>query len=51
MTAIFITENIIKEYNKDKVKEIEQLTKKVSEEPEKQLQEIKKCAAEILEEL
>ena len=35
----------------DKVKEIEQLTKKVSEEPEKQLQEIKKCAAEILEEL
>ena len=39
-------------YNiKDKVKEIEQLTKDVSEEPEKQLQEIKKYAAEILEEL
>ena len=39
-------------YNiKDKVKEIEQLTNKVSEEPEKQLQEIKKYAAEILEEL
>ena len=39
-------------YNiKGKVKEIEQLTNKVSEEPEKQLQEIKKYAAEILEEL
>ena len=39
-------------YNiKGKVKEIEQLTNKVSKEPEKQLQEIKKYAAEILEEL
>lgn len=36
---------------KAKVERIEQLTKEVSEQPEKQLQEIKKCAAEILEEM
>lgn len=36
---------------KEKVEQIEQLTKEVSEEPEKQLQEIRKYAAEILEEL
>ena len=36
---------------KQKVEKIEQLTDSVSEEPEKQLQEIKKYAAEILEEL
>ena len=39
-------------YNiKGKVKQIEQLTNEVSEEPKWQLQEIKKYAAEILEEL
>lgn len=36
---------------KEKIEQIEQLTNEVSEEPEKQLQQIKKCAAEILEEL
>ena len=36
---------------KEKVEQIEQLTNKVSEEPEKQLQAIKMHAAEILEEL
>ena len=36
---------------KEKVEQIEQLTKEVSEEPEKQLQEIRSYAAEILEEL
>ena len=36
---------------KDKVEQIEKLTNGVSEEPEKQLQEIKQHAAEILEEL
>lgn len=36
---------------KKKVQTIEQLTKEVSQEPDRQLQEIKRCAAEILEEL
>lgn len=36
---------------KEKIEQIEQLTNEVSEEPEKQLQQIKKYAAEILEEL
>ena len=36
---------------KEKIEQIEQLTNEVSEEPEKQLQEIKQYAAEILEEL
>lgn len=36
---------------KAKVQQIEGLTNEVSEEPEKQLREIRKCAAEILEEL
>lgn len=36
---------------KGKIQRIEQLTSEVSQEPEKQLQEIKRCAAEILEEL
>lgn len=36
---------------KSKIEQIEQLTNEVSEEPEKQLQQIKKYAAEILEEL
>ena len=36
---------------KEKVEQIETLTKEVSSEPEKQLQAIKQCAAEILEEL
>ena len=34
-----------------KVQTIEQLTGEVSQEPDRQLQEIKRCAAEILEEL
>ena len=36
---------------KKKVQTIEQLTGEVSQEPDRQLQEIKRCAAEILEEL
>lgn len=36
---------------KEKVEQIEKLTKEVSEQPEKQLQEIRNHAAEILEEL
>lgn len=36
---------------KEKVQQIEELTKAVSREPEKQLDEIKKYATEILEEL
>lgn len=36
---------------KEKVQQIEELTKAVSEEPEKQLDEIKRYATEILEEL
>ena len=36
---------------KEKSTQIEQMTNEVSEEPEKQLQDIKKYAAEILEEL
>lgn len=36
---------------KEKVEQIEQLTGALSEEPERQLQDIKKYAAEILEEL
>lgn len=36
---------------KEKVEQIEKLTNKVLENPEKQLLEIKQCAAEILEEL
>lgn len=36
---------------KEKVEQIEGLTKEVSEQPEKQLQEIRNHAAEILEEL
>lgn len=36
---------------KNKVEQIEQLTEGISEEPEKQLRQIKKYAAEILEEL
>ena len=36
---------------KEKVEQIETLTSEVSSEPEKQLQAIKQCAAEILEEL
>ena len=36
---------------KEKIEQIEQLTNEVSDEPEKQLQEIKQYAAEILEEL
>ena len=36
---------------KEKIEQIEQLTNEVSEDPEKQLQEIKQYAAEILEEL
>ena len=36
---------------KAKVEQIGRLTDEVSQEPQKQLQEIRKCAAEILEEL